>query len=170
MTLICSFGYPEYKEHIKEIVQELSNQAGLLEYNMNLLYQDYYYLHNIYNACLQSYLMYAITDEVLEDLFIQCTKCCCCSKHCHNRPTNYYTDEVSIGENYETNPVCECKCRQLARFIKRVEYSENHKKKNKYRRKSTFNIQFVPLRSRVRSIQIHPHLALFDQENPQVQP
>jgi hypothetical protein len=165
LTLICSFGYPEYKEHMKEITNEIINQSGLLEYNMNLLYQDYYHLHNVYNACLHSYLMYALTDKVLEDLFIQCTKCYCCSKHCHNRPTNYYTNEVSIGENYVTNPVCECKCRQLARFIKRVEYSENHKKKKKYRKKSTFNIQFIPL-----SIRTRPRRALFDQANPQVQP
>ena len=165
LTLICSFGYPEYKEHMKEITNEIINQSGLLEYNTNLLYEDYYGLHNIHHGCLASYLMYAITDEVLEDLFIQCTKCYCCSKHCHNRPTNYYTDEVSIGENYETNPICKCQCRQLARFIKRVEYSENYTRKNKYRQKSTFNIQFIPL-----STQTRPRRAQFGQANPQVQP
>ena len=163
LTLICSFGYPEYKEHMKEITNEIMNQSGLLEYNMNLLYEDYYRIHNIHHGCLGSYLMYAVKDEVLEDLFIQCTKCYCCSKHCHNRPTNYYTDEVSIGENV-TNP-CECKCRQLARFIKRVEYSENYTRKNKYRQKSTFNIQFIFQSTRTR-----PRRAQFGLANPQVQP
>ena len=42
LTLICSFGYPEYKEHIKEITNEIINQSGLLEYNTNLLYEDYF--------------------------------------------------------------------------------------------------------------------------------
>jgi hypothetical protein len=114
---------------------------------------------------MQDFLTYAVDEEVIQDLFKQCTKCYCCSKHCHNRPTNYYTDDVSIGENYVTNPVCNCKCRHLARFIKRIEYSENHKKKKKYRKKSTFNIQFIP-----QSIRTRPRRALFDQVNPQVQP
>jgi hypothetical protein len=162
LTLICSFGYPEYKEHMKEITNELSNQSGLLKYNMNLLFHDYHHIYYLYNEDLQSYLTNALTDEVLEELFIQCTKCCCCSKHCHNRPTNYYTDEVSIGENHTTNPKCDCTCRHLARWIKRIEYSENDKK---YIDISTFNIQII-----YRSTRTRPRRALLHPANPLVQP
>jgi hypothetical protein len=143
--LICSFGYPEYKEHINEICHQITHHtsSGLLQYNLNLLYHDYLLLNHLYDICIQEFLTYAIESEVLEDLFIQCTKCCCCSKHCHNKPTNYYTDEVSIGENFNESEPCSCTCRQLARMIKHAEYSEQYKRKNKYRNKITFNAQFV---------------------------
>jgi len=144
-TLICSFGYPEYKEYMKEITHQLT---GLLEYNLYLLEEDYLKLYRMnYIQCITEYLTYAVHDEVLEDLFGQCTKCCCCSKHGHNRPKNYYTDELSIGENFEPSQQCQCKCRLLARNIKRIKYSENNKKKKRCRKKSTFNIQFIPLSS-----------------------
>jgi hypothetical protein len=164
-SLICSFGYPEYKEHMKDISNHL---IGLLEYNLYLLEEDYLKLCRMnYIQCMPDYLTYAIEDEVLEDLFKQCTKCCCCSKHCHNRPTNYYTDELSIGENFETSEQCHCKCRSLSRNIKRAQCLklENYKKIKKCRRKTTFNIQFIPLSSRTL-----PRRALFHQVNPPIQP
>lgn len=162
-TLICSFGYPEYKEHMKHITHQLT---GLLDYNLYLLEEDYLKLYRMnYIRCMPEYLTYAVHDEVLEDLFKQCTKCCCCSKHGHNRPKNYYTDEVSIGENFELSEQCECKCRSLARNIKRIKYSENNKKKKKCRKKSTFNTQFIPLSS-----QSLPLRAWFHQVNPLIQP
>ena len=47
ITLICSFGYPEYKEHMKEICYEINNYTGtgLLEYNLHLLEEDYIHLY-----------------------------------------------------------------------------------------------------------------------------
>jgi hypothetical protein len=150
---ICSFGYPEYKEHMNKICYQLTHYTGygLLEYNLYLLHEDYIYLYGInYVRCMVDFLHYAVDNEVLEKLFIQCTKCCCCSKHCHNRPTNYYSDEVSIGENFEPSEQCHCNCRQLSRSIKRVQLLQSselpeskYKKKKKCRRKSTFNIHFI---------------------------
>ena len=142
-TLICSFGYPDYKEHMNEICHQITHHTstGLLQYNMELLYHDFLLLYNLYDVCLQEFLTYTVDSEVLEDLFVQCTKCYCCSKHCHNKPTCQYTDEVSIGENFDTN--CSCTCRQLARMIRRTEYSEEYKRKNRYRNKITFNTQFI---------------------------
>ena len=144
-TLICSFGYPEYKEHMNEICHQLTHHtgSGLLQYNMKLLYHDFLLLHDLHDLCLQEFLTYAVENEVLEDLFVQCTKCYCCSKHCHNKPTNYYTNEVSIGENFNTSEPCSCTCRQLARMIQRAEYSEEYKRKNRYRNRITFNTQFI---------------------------
>lgn len=148
ITLICSFGYPEYKEHMKEICYQINNYTGtgLLEYNLNFLDQEYDYLLRIrYIQCMQEFLTYAVDEEILQDLFKQCTKCCCCSKHGHNRPMNYYTDEVSIGESFNTYD-CKCYCRHMARHIKRVILEpcrKNDKKNRKCRRKSTFNIQFI---------------------------
>ena len=48
-TLICSFGYPEYKEHMSKICHQLTNYTGtgLLKYNLNLLEEDYHYLYRI---------------------------------------------------------------------------------------------------------------------------
>jgi hypothetical protein len=162
-SLICSFGYPEHKEHMKEITQQLT---GLLDYNLYLLDEDYLKLFQMnYIGGIHEYFTYVVDDEVLEDLFKQCTKCCCCSKHGHNRPINYYTNEVSIGENFETSEQCQCKCRSIARSIKRRKYSENNKKKKRCRKKSTFNTQFIPLSS-----QSLPHHARFHQENPPIQP
>ena len=144
-TLICSFGYPEYKEHMNEICHQLTHHtgSGLLQYNMKLLYHDFLLLHDLHDLCLQEFLTYAVENEVLEDLFVQCTKCYCCSKHCHNKPTNYYTNEVSIGENFNTSEPCSCTCRQLARMIQRAEYSEEYKRKNRYRNRITFNTQVI---------------------------
>jgi len=148
ITIICSFGYPEYKEYMKEICHQITNYtgSGLLNYNIKLLNIDYSYLLRIrYVGCIQDFLSYAVDEEVVEDLFKQCTKCCCCSKHCHNRPTNYYTDEVSIGENFIND--CQCDCRHLARQIKRLTLNpppKNHKQNSKCRKKTTFNIQFIP--------------------------
>ena len=144
-TLICSFGYPEYKEYMNDICYELTNYTGtgLLQYNLYLLEEDFLNLCRMnYVRCMTEYLTYAVDEEILEDLFKQCTKCCCCSKHGHNRPTNYYTDDVSIGENIAE--ICHCKCRSMSRNIKRARlYKENYKKSKKCRRKSTFNIQFI---------------------------
>jgi hypothetical protein len=162
-SLICSFGYPEYKEHMKEITHQL---MGLLEYNLYLLEEDYLVLCRMnYIRCIDEYFTYAVDDEILEDLFKQCTKCCCCSKHGHNRPTNYYTNEVTIGENFEPSEQCHCTCRHMARHIKRRKYSENDKKKKRCRKKSTFNIQFIPLSSRI----LHRHVQ-FHLVNPPIQP
>jgi hypothetical protein len=176
-SLICSFGYPEYKEYMKEICHQITNYtgSGLLEYNMNLLDEDYRYLLRIrYIQCMQDFLTYAVDEEVIQDLFKQCTKCCCCSKHGHNRPTNYYTHEVSIGENL-AEP-CNCICRHMARHIKRMQssYSElkHYKKIKKCRRKSTFNIQFISrsLCFKLQSSQ-NPHRhAQFDRVNQQSLP
>ena len=155
ITLICSFGYPEYKEHMNEICHEITNYTGtgLAEYNMKLLYDDYYniqnYINNSYITSIQDYLIHAVKNEVLEDLFIQCTRCYCCSKHCHNRPTNYYGDEVSIGENFETSEQCHCNCRQLARSIKRSK--SVYRRKKIYASMTTFNIQFIPQRIKLNS-------------------
>jgi hypothetical protein len=144
-TLICSFGYPEYKEYMNEICYQLTHYTGtgLLQYNLYLLEEDFLSLYRMnYVRCMTEFLAYAVDEEILQNLFKQCTKCCCCSKHGHNRPTNYYTDDVSIGENLEE--MCHCKCRSLSRNIKRVTmYKENYKKSKKCRRKSTFNIQFI---------------------------
>ena len=149
ITLIYSFGYPEYKEHMNEICHEIINYTGtgLVQYNLNLLREDYYnvhnyYVNNYYVTCMVDYLIHAVNNEVLEDLFIQCTRCYCCSKHCHNRPKNYYTDEVSIGENFETSEQCHCNCRQIARSIKRSHCE--YKRKKKYANVITFNTQFIP--------------------------
>lgn len=143
ITLICSFGYPEYKEYMKEVCHQLTNYTGtgLAEYNIKLLFHDYYNVYDHYVTCMQDYLIHAVNDEVLEDLFIQCTRCYCCSKHCHNRPTNYYTDDVSIGENFETSEQCHCNCRQLARMIKRSHCE--YKRKKKYANVITFNTLFI---------------------------
>ena len=168
-TLICSFGYPEYKDHMKNVMFQINNYTGtgLLEYNMNLLHEDYIYLLRIrYVQCMYEFLSYVVDESVMKNLFKQCTKCYCCSRHCHNRPLHYYTNEVSIGENFTND--CKCVCRHMARHIKRVQLhpsSENYKKSKKCRRKSTFNIQFIPL-----SNQIPPHLAQSHQANPQSLP
>jgi hypothetical protein len=151
ITLIYSFGYPEYKEHMKEVCYQLTNYTGtgLVQYNLNLLRQDYYNVHDSYVTCMVDYLIHAVNNEVLEDLFIQCTRCYCCSKHCHNRPTNYYGDEVSIGENFETSEQCHCNCRQLARSIKRSK--SVYRRKKIYASMTTFNIQFIPQRIKLNS-------------------
>ena len=164
-TLICSFGYPEYKEHMNEICHQLTNYTGtgLLEYNTSLLYEDYYNIYDSYVTCIQDYLIHAVEDKVLEDLFIQCSKCYCCSKHCHNRPTNYYTHDVSIGENFETSEQCRCTCRQLARMIKRSHCE--YKRKKKYANIITFNTQFIPRLNQTRHGPSRSHLV-----NPQSLP
>jgi hypothetical protein len=176
-SLICSFGYPEYKEHMKEICHQITNYTGtgLLKYNLNLLHEDYMYLFRIrYVQCMQDFLTYAVDEEIIEDLFKQCIKCCCCSKHGHNRPSNYYTDELSIGENIAE--ICHCTCRHISRTIKRIQstYSElKHKKIKKCRRKSTFNIQFISsLHSAIKpqSSQNLHHPAQFYQANQQSLP
>jgi hypothetical protein len=148
-------------------MKEITNQlTGLLEYNLYLLEEDYLKLFRMnYIGGIHDYFTYVVDDEVLEDLFKQCTKCCCCSKHGHNRPINYYTNEVSIGENFETSEQCQCQCRSIARNIKRRKYSENNKKKKRCRKKSTFNTQFIPLSS-----QSLPRRARFHQENPPILP
>ena len=171
-TLICSFGYPEYKEYMKEICYQLTHYTGtgLLEYNLYLLEKDYIHLYGMnYVRCMQEFLTYAVDEEVLQDLFKQCTKCYCCSKHGHNRPTNYYTDDISIGENINTDEdeMCHCKCRSLSSNIKRLTsqpYRENYKKSKKCRRKSTFNIQFIPQLNQTLHHHAQCHLM-----NPQVQ-
>ena len=168
-TLICSFGYPEYKEHMNEISNQITNYTGcgLLKYNLDLLEEDYLYLCRInYVSCMIEYLTYTVDEDILQDLFNQCTKCCCCSKHGHNRPTNYYTNEVSIGENIAE--ICHCKCRSLSRNIKRLQSMDSelkHKKIKKCRRKSIFNIQFIP-----QSNQIPHHHAQFHRVNQQSLP
>jgi hypothetical protein len=169
---ICSFGYPEHKEHMKEVSNQLT---GLLEYNLSLLHEDYIKLLKIdYVQCIFDYFVYTVDFEVLKDLFKQCIKCCCCSKHCHNRPINFNTDKVSIGENFNTSEICHCKCRQVARHIKRAQpylrapsRSINNTKSTitithnkKIIEQSTFNIQFIPLSSRT-----HLHRVPFHQEN-----
>jgi hypothetical protein len=174
-TLICSFGYPEYKEYMKEICYQINNYTGtgLLEYNLYLLEEDFHNLYRMnYVRCITEFLTYAIDEEILQDLFKQCTKCCCCSKHGHNRPTNYYTDEVSIGENFNIDEMCQCKCRSLSRNIRRVTrepYRENYKKSKKCRRKSTFNIQYISSAIKLQSIRILHRHAQFHPMNPQVQ-
>jgi len=144
ITIICSFGYPEYKEHMNQICHEITNYTGtgLVQYNLILLREDYYNVHDSYVTCTVDYLEHAVNDEVLEDLFIQCTRCYCCSKHCHNRPIDYYTDDISIGESFETSEQCHCTCRQLARSIKRAKCE--YKRKKKYANVITFNTQFIP--------------------------
>ena len=181
ITLICSFGYPEYKEHMKEICHQLTNYTGtgLLEYNLYLLEEDFHNLYRMnYVRCIREFLTYAIDEEILKDLFKQCTKCCCCSKHGHNRPTNYYTDNVSIGESFDIDEdeMCHCKCRSLSRNIRRVTtepYRENYKKSKKCRRKSTFNIQFISSlysKFKPQSSQTLHHRAQFHQVNQQSRP
>ena len=165
VTLICSFGYPEYKEHIKEICHQLTKYTGtgLLEYNLYLLEQDFHNLYRMnYVRCIQEFLTYAVDEEVLQDLFKQCTKCCCCSKHGHNRPINYYTNDVSIGESFNTDETCHCKCRSVSRNIQRVKtepYRKNDKKNRKCRKKSIFNIQFIPLSSQIHHVRARFHPA-----------
>lgn len=179
ITLICSFGYPEYKEHMSEICHQITNYTGngLLKYNLYLLQEDYIYLLRIrYVQCMQDFLTYTVDEEIIEDLFKQCIKCCCCSKHGHNRPSNYYTDEVSIGENLAE--ICDCTCRHISRTIKRIQSSrwselKHYKKIKKCRRKSTFNIQFISsLYSSVKlqSSQNLHHLVQFDRVNQQSLP
>jgi hypothetical protein len=162
ITHICSFGYPEYKEHMKEIHHQMT---GLLEYNLELLFDEFRNLSRVFGIGLHEYIKYAIDDDVLEDLFIQCSKCCCCSKHCHNRPLHYYTNEISIGENFEQSEECRCNCRHLARYIKSHEMTNDYKRKKKYRNRTTFNTQFIPLSSR-----IHPHRVPSGLMNPLAQP
>jgi hypothetical protein len=173
ISLICSFGYPEYKEYMKEICYQINNYTGtgLLNYNLNILDQEYEYLLRIrYVRCMQEFLTYAVDEKIMQDLFKQCTKCCCCSKHGHNRPINYYTDEVSIGENFIDEDECKCNCRHLSRHIKRVVLEpcrKNNKKNSKCRRKSMFNIQFIPSLFCLthRSSQNHHGRAQFHQVN-----
>ena len=153
VTLICSFGYPEYKQRMKKICKQLDIRH-YIDYNIELLGQEFHRFNHIFDNGLSFYMSSAIEIHLLEDLFKQCTKCYCCSKHCHNRPMNYYTDEVSIGENVQTD--CMCKCRHIARFIQRCSHG-----RRTHKRYTTFHNQFIPLWSRTR----RGH-ALFHQANP----
>lgn len=115
IRLICSFGYPEHKEYMREIGSQLT---GRLAYNMSILLEDEYEYRNKQGRL--GFLMEEVDAAVLKELFKQCTKCCCCSKHLHNRPTRHDTDEVSVGENFNTDDPCHCRCRQIARDIRRA--------------------------------------------------
>lgn len=140
IRLICSFGYPKHKQYMNEICSYMRMKTEILDLNLSILKEEY---HKFYaNDGMECFLTCEADEEVLKDLFKQCTKCCCCSKHCHNRPTNYYTDEQSVGENINEN--CPCSCRSISRYINRVNKSEN---KQNWTRQTRFNKLFVSLAS-----------------------
>lgn len=142
IRLIYSFGYPKYKKYMSEICSQISFPR--LEYNLYMLKAEYYKFNN--DQAMIWFFTNEVDEEVIKDLFKQCTKCCCCSKHCHNRPTNYYTDEVSVGENFTTDEICNCGCRSISRDIKRIN-SDNHKSRHI---RSTFNKLFIFSRSEIK--------------------
>lgn len=154
--LICSFGYPEQTQYMKEIIFSIDTMS-LLQYNIKLMYEDCFVFQRKSGYGILTFFEKAVKNEVLDDLFIQCSKCTCCTRHCHNRPINYKGD-LSQTENYHTD--CDCTCRHISRLIaktKRIIKRENIIKRY------NFNIQFIPL-----STQIHLRRARFHQENEQV--
>ena len=139
IRLICSFGYPEHKQYMHQICAQLRyHLSGLLQHNLYVLKKEL--LKMVTHTSAKTFLKYEADRTVLHDFLQQCVRCCCCSKHCHNRPTNSFTDEVSVGENSSTE--CPCKCRSISRDIKRAVDEEYHPN---YHRQTRFNIEFVPL-------------------------
>lgn len=143
IRLICSFGYPEHKTYMKEVCAEVRHQLSVLNHNMGLLQKEK--LKMILPTGTQWFLKYEADKNVLHDFFQQCIRCCCCSKHCNNRPTNYLTDEVSVGENFSSGEPCHCKCRSISRDIKRALYENYYPDYPKHRR-TRFNVDFVRLK------------------------
>ena len=114
IRLIYSFGFPEYISNMSAICSELLMSSRIMTCNIDMLFDEY----QINSEDRGMYWLLArVDDEILQDLFKQCTKCCCCSRHCHNRPTNYYTDDLSVGENFTQDEECRCRCRTTSRCI-----------------------------------------------------
>jgi len=123
---ICSYGYVEYKENMSKICDEIHYNSFALQGNIEYMYCEYrQFLRNI-DLSFICYLERFVVDELIEKLFYQCTHCYCCTKHCHNRPTSLYTDEVTnTYENTSENYECNCNCRHLSRNIKRIYSNKN---------------------------------------------
>jgi len=110
---IMSYGYKEHKEYMKEICVKL-DRSTILNKNFEIIENEFQNTHSDFTQLLMD-----VDKNILVKLFKQCTRCNCCTRHCHKRPKylkgTISKDILTYTENY--NDGCICKCRQLSRFI-----------------------------------------------------
>ena len=115
---IFSFGYSDHRKHMKQICEKLE-RGKILNYNIDVLTSQY----NYGNIPSLEYLLREVDPNILERLYNQCVRCNCCTKHCNKRGKYIGSTLLTFTENYDVG--CNCKCRQMSRFIERAyDYSD----------------------------------------------
>lgn len=134
--IIFSFGYAQYRKYLKTICYTINFKRFRFNYNTDLLNNDITRFYderpiNFINMYpLRIIILMGLSNNRQVKLFNQCIKCCCCTKHCNRRPSSIHRDVYTYTENYDDDPICECSCRQNARYIKEMynqtEYYKKH--------------------------------------------
>jgi len=114
MRHIYSFGYSDHRTNMKQICEKLE-RGKIVNYNIEMIKNEY----NSGNYLNLENVLAKLHPTILAKLFIQCSHCNCCTKHCNKRPKYLLIEQLSYTENYDTG--CLCTCRQMARFIKRMD-------------------------------------------------
>jgi hypothetical protein len=120
IRLIYSFGYPNHRIYMKQIVDTFKDEQANREFNMECIIDDW----NLYH---QSKYYLSSMNILLSDLFnrsqqtillVQMIKCKCCTRHCHNKPFILNGNII-----YKPNRIkytmydCNCNCRHISREL-----------------------------------------------------
>jgi len=115
--LIYSFGYPEHRVYMKEIVEYFKHQAFKREHNLKCIRRDFQVNIHVSPCPLRQLLpeLFNITQH--EILLNQMIDCRCCTNHSHSKPVRggdgYYTSEAPKTQKED----CSCGCRNMARIL-----------------------------------------------------
>jgi len=134
--IIFSFGYAQYRTYLKTICYTINYKSFKFNHNIDLLNGDInrYYTEGPYDLIniypLRIIILLGLSNNKQLKLFNQCIKCYCCTRHCNRRPTSIHRDVFTYTENYEDDPICQCSCRQNARYIKEMYHHTDYYKEH----------------------------------------
>jgi len=146
IRLIYSFGYPEHRTYMNEIVSHFDENNFKIENNIKCIRRDYNIYCGLteYPSSLDMFITDLFSKEEQHILLKQMLSCRCCSRHSHSKPHNLIIYCCDVVEETSTDVHCHCSCRHLSRcFMESILY---HRCLNRYKQNPVFispsNIMF----------------------------
>jgi hypothetical protein len=114
--MIFSFGSPEHRTHMKEIVGYFRRKKKYTQFNIHRLCADWKCYRTYHpNRHLDQMIPTIFTEEEQDTLLYQMIDCKCCTRHTHGKPVRSHLWESEY--NSVNTDGCLCYCRHMARVL-----------------------------------------------------
>tara|TARA_B110000114_G_C15037965_1_gene375782 strand:+ start:683 stop:1159 length:477 start_codon:yes stop_codon:yes gene_type:complete len=118
---IYSFGYPEHRFYMKMIIFHIKNKKNKMIHNIDCILRDWeFYESSLYYGAIYDLFLHKLLNKQTQfKLIKQLGKCCCCNRHCQNKPKVVDNEIVYHYDNkhYDIDKECNCNCRILSRDL-----------------------------------------------------
>jgi hypothetical protein len=118
---IYSFGYPEHRKHIKNIMFQIKTD---IYYLSRVILSDW--SETYIGLPLQHYFDLCYKKDEIKTFYLKYKTCRCCTRHSYYKPDliNHNYNEKQNPCYYDDSKTCECECD--CRHMSRILYKSYH--------------------------------------------